>query len=106
MKNYTIIALSIIIFLGLSIVTVVTLFSIASEKEMAIKNEQLAALKTERKIGSIELDDPEVRKILDQETTYYREHLSYAGILIIIYFVILVAFLGRFSKNAAAKHQP
>ena len=101
-----IIAVSIIVFLSLSIATLFIFFGIANEKDMAATNKQLTAIKLSKGTEHLELDDPEVRKILDQKPRFIEEYLSYAGILILMYFIALVVFLGRVNKNAKNIQKP
>ena len=103
MKIYAKNFISIVIFLGLSVGTVVVLLSMANEKDIENTNEQLSAIKLREGAEYFELDNPEVRKILGQDTQYMDEYFYYAGGLVVIYFIIFLFYLRRTNGRSGVR---
>ena len=104
MSNANKIVIGVMCFLILSVVTVVIPFQKAENDELIWTNNKLNELKQSRGVYYLELDDPEVNKILDEGKKYGEAGLESAmkssASLITLYAAILGVLIYRIRVKA------
>ena len=91
--------IGVICFFILTVVTIVIPFQQVEKNELSWTNNELSELKQSRGVNHLELDDLEVKKILDDGEKYgvseLKSAMKISVSLIAIYTIILGAFIYR-----------